>query len=330
MLFGEQTLIAGDCLELMGQTPPESFDVVVTSPPYNLGIEYGIYKDDLPRAEYLAWMGKVCQAVRRVMADEGSFFLNVGFTNRNPWIAMDVAQVARDSFVLQNHIAWVKSVYANGTTCGHFKPVRSERFINNAFEHVFHFTKHGNVKVDRLANGVPYTAKINVEKWGEGRDLRDRGNVWHVPYDSNVQEPVTGLQPDCEGVGEWITVSEAAQRAGVNKAIITMAVNEGRLNSNGKVRRDRLIDAEDFLRWLERRAEPKKVDHPAIFPWKLAEMCIKLHGVKEGLRVLDPFAGLGSTLLATKNLGLSGVGLEINPAYVAMAQARINVFKPSI
>jgi excisionase family DNA binding protein len=327
-VYFEQTLITGDCLEVLPQLEP--FDVVCTSPPYNIGIEYGVYKDDAPRNEYLAWIDKVCVAVKGSLKQEGSFFLNVGFTNTDPWIAMDVANVARNHFVMQNQFAWVKSLFVDGKTVGHFKPMRGKRYVNNTFEQVFHFTKTGSVELDRLAVGVPYQAKINVDKWGDGKDLRCRGNVWHIPYESNVREPETGLSPNCEGVGEWITVSEAAERAGVHKAIITMAVNEGRLANNGKVRRERLIDAEDFKRWLERRAEPKKVDHPAIFPWKLPEMCIKLHGLKPDLRVCDPFVGLGSTLMATKKLGLSGVGIEVNPDYVELARERINVFKPSI
>ena len=37
----------GDCLEIFGQLPPHSVDVIVTSPPYNLGIAYGEYEDTL-------------------------------------------------------------------------------------------------------------------------------------------------------------------------------------------------------------------------------------------------------------------------------------------
>jgi len=49
--------------------------VVVTSPPYNLGIAYGEYDDAGPRAEYLRWMGEWADAVRAVMAEKGSLFL---------------------------------------------------------------------------------------------------------------------------------------------------------------------------------------------------------------------------------------------------------------
>ena len=40
----------GDCLDLLACLEPDSVDVVVTSPPYNLGIRYRSYDDTLPRA----------------------------------------------------------------------------------------------------------------------------------------------------------------------------------------------------------------------------------------------------------------------------------------
>ncbi len=45
----------GDCLDLLARLEPESVDVVVTSPPYNLGIRYRSYDDTLPRRDYLRW-----------------------------------------------------------------------------------------------------------------------------------------------------------------------------------------------------------------------------------------------------------------------------------
>ena len=43
----------GDCLDVLPALEPHSVSVVVTSPPYNLGIKYRSYLDDMPRAEYL-------------------------------------------------------------------------------------------------------------------------------------------------------------------------------------------------------------------------------------------------------------------------------------
>jgi site-specific DNA-methyltransferase (adenine-specific) len=71
----------------------KSIDVVVTSPPYNVGISYGngAYSDKKPESEYLAWIETVGIEIKRVLKDNGSFFLNIGSTPKNSWKAMDAA-----------------------------------------------------------------------------------------------------------------------------------------------------------------------------------------------------------------------------------------------
>ncbi len=63
------TLLLRDCLTGMREfLMPGSVDVVVTSPPYNLGISYGVYNDSIPRDEYLSWLERVAREARRVLA----------------------------------------------------------------------------------------------------------------------------------------------------------------------------------------------------------------------------------------------------------------------
>lgn len=177
-----------DCVAGMLALPAKSVDIAVTSPPYNLGIEYGTYKDNKPRQDYLAWLETVFVAVKHCLKDDGHFWLNVGYSNVDPWVAMDVAQVARSHFVLQNSFIWVKSIYVNGKTSGHFKPINSKRFASPTWEHHFHFTKDGNVAIDRLAVGVPYEwyeANLRNEKTAKTKpNLRCKGNTWFIPYDT--------------------------------------------------------------------------------------------------------------------------------------------------
>lgn len=182
---GGQTIRQGDCLELLATVEAGSIDVVVTSPPYNIGIPYNSYADRRPRADYLDWLARIGRELGRVMAPNGSFFLNVGGTGSDPWITMDVAGAFRDTFVLQNHIAWVKSVSVGEDTIGHFKPISSKRYLNNNHEAVFHFTKTGAVEVDRLAVGVPYKDKTNIARWQHAKaDKRCAGNTWFIPYET--------------------------------------------------------------------------------------------------------------------------------------------------
>lgn len=187
-----------DCIDGMLSLPAGSVDVVVTSPPYNLNIKYGTYQDDLPRENYLRWLGDVFAAVKHCLSDNGHFFLNVGYSNIDPWVGMDVAQVARQHFILQNNFTWVKSIYVNNKTSGHFKPINSKRFVNPTWEHLYHFTKDGNIPIDRLAVGVPYEYKSNIDRF-EGNtsgDVRCRGNTWFIPYDTIAnREKARGKHP---------------------------------------------------------------------------------------------------------------------------------------
>jgi site-specific DNA-methyltransferase (adenine-specific) len=187
-----------DCLEGMRSYIEDGeVDVIVTSPPYNLGIAYNIYDDSVSRTEYLDWMEKVAQECKRVLSDCGSFFLNIGYKPKDPWVAWEVAFRFRKHFVLQNVLHWIKSIaihqeevgdYPNikgNIAVGHFKPVNSERFVNKCHEYVFQFTKEGNVELDKLAVGVPYQDKSNIGRWKSAvQDVRDRGDTWFIPYET--------------------------------------------------------------------------------------------------------------------------------------------------
>jgi site-specific DNA-methyltransferase (adenine-specific) len=263
------TFYLKDCITgLKENVKDRSADVVVTSPPYNIGTSYGSYKDELPREKYLTWIEEVGIAVKQSLTDDGSFFLNIGNKLKDPWIAWDVAYVLRKYFVLQNVIHWVKSIaiskaqvgnypnIAGDIAVGHFKPIMSNRFLNDCHEYIFHFTKYGDVHIDKLAVGVSYQDKTNIERWkaANKEDRRDRGNMWFIPYQT--------------------------------------------IQSRSKQR-----------------------PHPATFPVKLPEMCIRLHG--NAKLVVDPFVGIGSAAVAAMRLGISFVGFEIDKEYLDATIDRI-------
>ena len=183
-----------DCLEGMAALDEGSVTVVVTSPPYNIGVNYRTYEDSKSQDEYLKWIRNLGSAIHRVLEPEGSFFLNVGSRPTDPWLAWDVAAQLRGTFVLQNVIQWVKSIAIGEESAGHYKPITSPRFLHDCQEYIFHFTKTGTVQLDRLAIGVPYQDKSNIGRWRIAqRDLRCRGNTWFIPYrtirDRNSQRP---------------------------------------------------------------------------------------------------------------------------------------------
>ena len=249
----------GDCLEVLPRLARNSVHVVVTSPPYNLGIAYRSYEDTLPREDYLRWTGQWVREVAATLRPDGSLFLNVGSKPKDPWVAMDIAQAVRPHLQLQNTIHWVKSIVieqnaagaaaglSRDLAVGHYKPINSPRFLNDCHEFIFHFTPLGTTPLDRTAIGVPYQDKSNVTRWqSAGRDLRCRGNAWFLPYET--------------------------------------------INSREKDR-----------------------PHPATFPVRLPEYCLRLHGAGTGAVVLDPFTGLGSTAVACAGLGLDFIGDRTGP-----------------
>ncbi len=254
----------GDCLEGMRLYPDGCVDVVVTSPPYNLDIVYSTYRDSAQRVDFLDWCCQWGAQLKRLLSETGSFFLNIGSSPASPMLPHEIVSAFRPLFVLQNTIHWIKSISVatkdgNQISAGHFKPIQSERFLTDCHEFIFHFTKTGAVKLDRLAVGVPYSDKSNIARWGHtgGRDLRCRGNNWFIPYKT--------------------IKSRAAERP-----------------------------------------------HPATFPVSLASQCLKLHGLRPGMVMLDPFLGIGNSALAARECGVERfIGFEIDESYLQECKCRL-------
>jgi site-specific DNA-methyltransferase (adenine-specific) len=189
----EIILKAIDCVRGMRSLADDSIDLVVTSPPYNLGVKYRNYRDSRARDDYILWSQEWAREVRRILKDSGSFFLNLGACPSNPLVPHELIVELKKMFVLQNTFHWIKSITIQTRderqiSAGHFKPLHSERYVNDCHEYVFHLTKRGITKLDRLGIGVPYSDKSNIARWAHtnGRDLRCRGNNWFIPYQTIV------------------------------------------------------------------------------------------------------------------------------------------------
>ena len=83
----------------------------------------------------------------------------------------------------------------------------------------------------------------------------------------------------------------------------------------------------DFMEWTNglwtfNGENSKKIGHPSPFPRELPKRCIKLFSFI-GDKVLDPFAGSGTTLIEAINHQRYALGLEINEKYVKISQERI-------
>jgi len=258
-------LYLSDCITGLKRLDEKSVDLVVTSPPYNLGIDYGTYKDNLSVPDYLKWSRDWASAVKRVLSENGSFFLNIGAAPANPLLPHQVILELAGIFELQNTLHWIKSITvetsdAKQISAGHFKPINSKRFVNDCHEYLFHLTKTGSVPLDRRGVGVPYADKSNIGRWKHtsGHDKRCRGNTWFVPYQTIV-------------------------------------------------------------------SRDKDRPHPATFPVRLAEYCLRLHGTNPGeITMLDPFVGIGHSAEAARQMGVAKfIGYDIDEDYLAVACDRL-------
>jgi len=79
---------------------------------------------------------------------------------------------------------------------------------------------------------------------------------------------------------------------------------------------------------LRKTKQEKDLKHPAMFPIALAERLIECFTNEQSRVILDPFAGVGSTLIAAKELGKYAIGIEISPEYAEIAKSRAQQVLP--
>ncbi len=181
LVFGRQRVIIGSS-ERMEEIPDNSIDVIVTSPPYNVGKKYtpdGSFTDKLPMDEYLLFLKNVFRECLRVLKPDGLFFLNIGDSAKDQGKSEKVVNTAvHAGFKRVQTIIWVKSIFG----MGHYTPSGGKRRFNNVWENVFLLSKTKNYRLDPKRIGIPYTDKSNIGRYSK-EDLRDPGDVWFVPYE---------------------------------------------------------------------------------------------------------------------------------------------------
>jgi len=123
----EQALLYhGDSLQLLHAVGESIFDLVVTSPPYNIG---KAYEEPLPLDEYLNWCGDWMKLVYQAAVDTGAFWLNVGYVPVPrfgkavplPYLLWD-----RSPFYLVQEVVWN---YGAGVAARRSFSPRNEKFL---------------------------------------------------------------------------------------------------------------------------------------------------------------------------------------------------------
>ena len=244
-----------DCLDVFRQLPAESVDVIVTSPPYNLGIRYNRYQDTLTQADYLAWTdawiarGGARAAARRLAVPERRAPSRATRGRRSTWRRRRGRTCGcRTSSTGSSRSRSTRRRPAPPPADARpgRRPLQADqqRPLPERLPRV-HVSLHAarSTALDRLALGVPYQDQSNIGRWrGAADGIRCRGNTWFIPYET-----------------------------------------------------------------IQRRDRDRP--HPATFPSKLPEQCLRLHGLSRIELAMDPFTGLGSTAVACARLGVNFIGV---------------------
>ena len=297
-------IIQGDCRDMLATLPEQSVHCCVTSPPYfglrDYGVDGQIGLEPTPEA-FVAEMVAVFREVRRVLRDDGTVWLNLG-----------------DSYAATTKGS--SGVGKNATNKGTLLQDRS-------------WSVPPGLKPKDII-GIPWRVAfaLQADGWYLRQDI-----IWHKPNPmpesvtdrcTKAHEYVFLLSKSARYFYDGAAIAEDAIHAGVVKK----ATGEDAKNANagfgsdtksGFTKNDILIGETRNARSVWTIAtQPFKEAHFATFPPDLAERCIKA-GCPQGGTVLDPFGGAGTTGLVADRLQRNAILIELNPAYVDIAQRRI-------
>ncbi|CAB4894521.1 unannotated protein [freshwater metagenome] len=294
-------ILSGDARERLADIEVSSVRTCVTSPPYFGLRDYGhdgqIGLEPTPE-EYAAEIVDVFRAVRRVLADDGTLWLNIG-----------------DSYATNDGTTRTPG------TKGMDRPALRDRGV------VPGARPGGSVKQKDML-GIPWMLAfaLRADGWFLRSDI-----IWAKP--NPMPSPVTD-RPTSSHEHVFL-LSKSARYHYDREAIAEDAVStSGSGNGFNRPERVSLGGRGQTEAWNDvggkRNArdvwtispKPFAGAHFACMPPALADRCV-LAGSDEGDTVLDPFAGAGTTGVVALRRGRSFIGTEINPEYVAMARARI-------
>ena len=311
--MGSFSLLLGNCLDVLSALPESSVQCCVTSPPYwglrNYGVDGQLGLEETPDA-YVANMVAVFRAVRRVLRDDGTLWLNLG-----------------DSY----------SGAAGGNNRGEGAGGGKERGKAIGFGTLpKRKDLEGGLKHKDLA-GIPWRVAfaLQADGWWLRQDI-----IWYKP--NPMPESVTDR---CTKAHEYIFLltksakyfydNEAVKEKSLHVGVTHRAANKGKAHSE-----EAGLDTRPKVDWTtpETRnkrsvwtvaTKPYRDAHFATFPPKLIEPCI-LAGSAADTLVLDPFSGAGTTGVVAVQHGRRYIGIELNPDYLEMSRKRIQETRDGI
>ena len=331
-------LLEGDCIDIMSGMPAGIVDCIITSPPYWKMREYDITAaragcaigGEATPDQYVSNLVDVFSEARRLLADTGSLWLNLGdkYVNKNlmgmPWrVALAMQQA--DGWILRNAVVWDKM---KGTQSV------GDR-MRDCYEHVFHFVKSPkyHFAADEILippRGKP--AQVN------GKMVSATG-VSGARYRRQIQDSEELSRKEKQAALGALDDAIAEMRSGrIVDFRMTIRGQQRIYHSDRKKisgRAKELADKGFFIMKISSRGflptdiwrivpedKGREDAHYAVFPEELLLRPIKATCPKGGI-VLDPFSGTGSAVAAAIAHGRRGIGIELSGKYHKTAKKRL-------
>jgi DNA modification methylase len=292
-LIGDHRLICGDCRELAAVQKLLNgvrANVCVTSPPYATQREYDSASGfkPIPPDQYADWYRDVAANVAAILADDGSYFLNIkehaDNGERDLYVKdLVIAHRRQWGWRFVDELCWRKT--DNGVPGGW-----GNRF-KNAWEPVFHFCRQQKIKFRPEAVGH------------ESEDCFD--------YSPNNPKSTSGS--GLLGTGPRGAAADGGKNQGAWGRTRSSLSSDSEGRHTGIARPSNVIEV---------KSESSQGSHSAPFPRALVEFFLKAFS-DPGDVVFDPFMGSGTTMAAAHVLGRKGYGCEISPAYCDVILRRV-------
>lgn len=300
----QATILVGDCATRLREFADGSARCCVTSPPYyglrDYAVEGQIGIEQTPDA-YVTKLVKVFREVRRVLADDGTLWLNLGdsYSNIGKWGGSTSGKHAKHL-----HGGHQTSSQASG---GRIPGLKPKDLIGIPWMVAFALRADGwYLRSDIIwhkPNVMPESVRDRPTKAHEYLFLFSKSPDYFYDVDA-IREPFVGANAHDRTGGRYQPPGQTPHsRDGADR---------GSVQATGRNRR---------TVWSI-NTKPYKGAHFAVFPTALVEPCV-LAGSERGDTVLDPFTGSGTTCVVAAEHGRLFAGTELNANYVALARSRI-------
>jgi DNA modification methylase len=305
-------VLEGDCLARMATLDAGSVRCCVTSPPYwglrDYGIDGQIGLEETP-AEYVAKMVAVFAEVRRVLADDGTCWVNLGDSYASGGMGR------RDDDTMPTP----KGGHGIGATPGYYRPrplvdgLKPKDLCGIPWRVAFALQADGwYLRSDIIwakPNPMPESVTDRPTKAHEYVFLLSKAERYFYDADA-IREPAV--------YGEILPTFRGSGRYTNNRSFDN---SDGTKANTAGMERPTVTHRNRRTVWTIPTA-PYAEAHFATYPPALVEPCI-LAGSARGDVVLDPFCGSGTTGMVALRHGRGFVGVELSPKYAAMARSRI-------